>query len=119
MTQVSDLQIYATRQALNGVLIDTEHVPHLRATIKRDSHDNQSHARVEAWTTECGWQTIHSVPVTSLPIGEYSYSYGSYDRETYESSGSVLRRAGYVYWEDQMRYDLNALLAYGWKFFGE
>lgn len=45
----------------------------VRAVIHRDAYDNQSYARVQAWTTDNGWQTITSTPIGITLIHGHSY----------------------------------------------
>jgi hypothetical protein len=106
--------IWVAKQSLNGSLIDSTHEPKLRAVIRRNAYDEQSYARVEAWTAD-GWSVIHSVPITDLPIAAYDYVYGGWDRDHF--AGTVLGRAGMPFWEEAMATDLVSLIDFGKRFF--
>jgi len=48
-------------------------VHRLRANIRRNAYDNQSHANIEKWSDERGWVIISSHPITDYPCVKVSY----------------------------------------------
>ena len=85
-------------QSFVGEAIDMDHVPRLRARIKRDSYDTQSHAVVESWT-DSGWKEISRRPIGDQGIVTYA------SRRAREE------------WEPAMRAALGSLLLIGRRFF--
>jgi hypothetical protein len=89
---------YNQSQSLWGDVIDAEHTPHLRASVRRNAYDEQSHSRVEAWT-EHGWKEVYDEPITATAVSAFSY---------HSRDGA---------WEATMLTDLERLLDIGRSFF--
>ena len=102
MTTTTDM--WEAGQSLHGKAIDSTHEPKLRADIRRNAYDDQSHARLEAWTEEHGWETVRSHPITAMKIAPHSYTDPRRDDLT---------------WRRTMTRDLAGLLEWGYNFFKE
>lgn len=88
--------IYKTRQSLHGSSTDYCGEIPVRAVVKRDAYDEQSHGVAQVWTAE-GWTDVQRFPVSVLAVAGCSYV--SRDGE----------------WEDAMVHDLDGLVAYAYE----
>ena len=66
------LLIYKGRQSLEGCLTDYSNSTAVRAVVKRDAYDAQSHAIAQAWSDN-GWVDIQRFPVQALAVKSCSY----------------------------------------------
>jgi hypothetical protein len=96
-------EITALKQDLIGTAYDIEHTPHLRAVVRRNAYDFQSHARVEAWT-ELGWKEVRSRQIKNCAIAAHSYATVTNTDDT---------------WETALAADLDMLLDLGRTFFAQ
>lgn len=46
----------------------------VRSNIQRNAYDDQSYARIEAWSDENGWLIIESFPITGYLARKLSYT---------------------------------------------
>ena len=100
MTTITDM--WEASQSLHGKAIDSTHEPKLRANICRNAYDDQSHARLEAWTEEHGWETVRNLPIQGMSVATHSY---------------VDPRRDDLPWRRAMTVDLLDLLEWGRDFF--
>jgi hypothetical protein len=65
---IIDNREFRGRQSRNLVrIVKTEKGHKLRISIKRDSYDFQSYARIELWSdTEGKWNFVHSIPYPEM-----------------------------------------------------
>ena len=66
------LLIWTGNQSKNGSLTDYSGATPLRAVIKRDAYDFQSHGTAQAWTSD-GWTDIQRFPIDRFAIKDTSY----------------------------------------------
>ena len=92
--------VYAKQnQSLEVSMVDNNHVPKLRAKVRRNAYDHQSWGNVSAWS-ESGWQVIETWPIETLGISTHS---------TFTPT---------TIWQDAGRLDCERLLDWAREFFG-
>ena len=92
--------MYANKnQSLEVSMVDNNHVPKLRAKVRRNAYDHQSWGNVSAWS-EGGWQVIETWPIETFGISTHS----AFTQNTI--------------WQDAGRLDCERLLDWAREFFG-
>jgi len=86
MMRTIDERFWKGSQSLNYTRIVSAGDRRFRVTIKRDSYDNQSYARVEAWTDSAGWALVHS-----LPLGDCEHRSASHHDRQWEQRIDLFR----------------------------
>lgn len=87
------LMVWKGDQSKNGSLTDYSEATPVRAVIKRDAYDFQSHGAAQAWTPN-GWTDIQRFPIDRFAIKDTSYA---------SSDGT---------WETVMENDLISIIKY-------
>lgn len=100
-------EVWYSNQDIRGELIDSDHSPKLKASIRRNAYDFQSSADLYAWTDK-GWSPILSRPIERCRV--FNFSYVQWDMAGGKHQPAIIAAVGD---------DLSDLMQRGYDFFKE